>query len=62
MFEASVQCPNDECSEYFEYKCEHEDSGDGSEHETICPGCGALIEFEIAYFPSITNERVKPVE
>lgn len=60
MFEASVQCPNDECSEYFEYKCEWESAKAGSEHEVNCPVCGTQIVFDIEYFPRITNERVKP--
>lgn len=57
MFEDYVICPNNSCSEFFEFKCEWENAGDGSEHEATCPHCGTNVVFEIAYAPHISNER-----
>lgn len=59
MFTNRVLCPNEECSEYFEYKCDWESAKAGSEHEVDCPICGTHIVFNIEYSPRITNERVK---
>lgn len=57
MFEDSVACQNDECQEYFKYRCEWESMGEGSEHEATCPYCGTKVLFEIEYCPHISNER-----
>ena len=57
MFADSVYCPNEDCNELFDYSCEDESAGDGSEHEATCPRCGTRVAFEINYHPCIGNER-----
>ncbi len=54
-----ICCPMSDCQNQFTYKCETEDSGDGSEHEATCPECKRVIHFEIAYLPITCNETYR---
>ena len=54
-----VECPIGTCHHIFEYECETEDSGDGSEHVATCPECKRLIHFEISYVAIAGNEVYK---
>ena len=56
MIQVLVSCPY--CVDgLFEYECEHESAGDGSQHETKCPDCGSFVIFNIGYDPVAQDER-----
>jgi len=60
MVEVEVSCPMSNCVRIFDYECENESAGDGSEHKAVCPGCNREIHFEIVYEPIAGNETYKP--
>jgi hypothetical protein len=56
----NVYCPN--CTGSFDYHCEWEDAGEGSEHEKECFTCKSIVSFEINYYPSADNESIKSID
>lgn len=58
MLNVDVTCPDNECGHAFEYECEHEEAGAGSNHQAKCDACGQLINFEIDYLPVAGNETI----
>lgn len=57
MIKVTVNCPNDDCIEMPDYKCENEEAWEGSGHEITCT-CGTRITFNIEYFPAATDEEI----
>ena len=58
----NIECQNDDCNVDFEYECEPEDAGDGSEHTAECPNCGKKTYFEVAYIATVDSFSLGLVE